>query len=950
VLRKEVESICGWCRRQVKHNVNRSLAFLLRSLQSLDIVLVLQGFGLGALLTVLVAYLNSVSRLLILLIIDAFVFLRKLRAVPTVIYVWVLQLRVVPLEYRLTALRLIPRGHIRGLLEFVPHIPGAIAAGRLVGLVALKRIVLQVVTGLVADALSMPVVPTTLASRLSWALHHPVSFTLSHWLFGVIVLALTSTIVLQMRESLRYPLVAKWTRQNNANLTQVLREIMDRPVHQQIRGTCVMLLLCTAFVVGLILVPMSFATVTGSRVQLLPASSSRSVAPPHLMRSLGGTSESPRDLWTINASEPLLHWASSSPTTQSRTTVNGTDNAIEVSALTAAESLLSTLRSGDLDRGSLTVLSVQCNPLPGISLPRAFPAARNERLQDFPPRCPPMHVLAIKLHVSSRHYSSYGLPLSDTFVFDSDVDSVRPFSFRGYHSLVPEDEAVPPPPPEVAGAEPTNSSDPTAQTTLSLVLMAGKDFAVWCFGEVRTIVDTMWFIASTLRSLVSSRAAEQSMIDAKPPGSRSADPSPSSKSSSFIRTTDPSLVYAASDEAPVFNVTIIEGSHEFSVLAPALWRAMALHSLEDEMDVNQLRANETQAAIACGSAWNESDSRWALASIPVGMSHTSFIVVCSGRRETLKVVNESNVVGASTADSAAPGALDADTVESASHSVLPGELFLRRMPVFRFVSLTRTSVALEQMYMASLDASSAEGAARQQKLQKDFVGIDPYVFVWRLRHAGAVMLDTTPHRHTTTLTSSNERAAEDHTDANNTSRNVSVSVLRGPDGHPLCSIMGSRFEPVRTYDLSYRLPVTLSPRVDDISLYWASPSRIASLLHPLETGSIDLRSGLSELFRREDLSLSNHSSMIAIDASHSHAESAKNESLAGLAEDDQWLRLGQIMKAGPYAGLRVCKRLDMKAVDFFSASDPTEGLCSFFSRAPSLPHASVHRSFYASQI
>ena len=77
-------------------------------IQSVDALLVLQGFGLGALVLVLAACTNSVSRSLVLVAVDTILMLQWLRLFPRVLFSWLVRIGSLPVDIRLCELRVIP--------------------------------------------------------------------------------------------------------------------------------------------------------------------------------------------------------------------------------------------------------------------------------------------------------------------------------------------------------------------------------------------------------------------------------------------------------------------------------------------------------------------------------------------------------------------------------------------------------------------------------------------------------------------------------------------------------------------------------------------------------------------------------------------------------------------------------------------------------------------------
>lgn len=809
--------------------------------QPVDALVVLQGFGLGALVLVAVALLNSCTRALILAAADTLLLLKRAGAAPLQLVAAIVRNGSVPVDIRLYLISSLPRKHVRGLLDYLPSTPGTVAAGRLIGLLTLRRVVLQVAAGLAADAMSLPLVPATLSGRVGWAMHHPLSFFVCHWLLGVLVLALTSTIVLQMRESLRYPLVARWTRQHSGNMSQMLREAMDRPLLQHLWGASVMLLLSSVFVAGLVLAPASLAAIAGSRMQLLPVS----------MPELG------RDLWSANASRSLAFSPPMQVSDADRLSASvsplSSGSAVDVSAV--ASSLISAARWGDVSRGAISVLSVQCllaassdtTSTDGLAGARIGGGA-DAGVLALPPTCPPGRVLALRLNIRCQHYPRRGIAVADAMLLEAD-ESIRPFAVGGFMAAAPTPPPTYTPTPEPS-ALPIDTSDEHGDEsvlvrgvrhvgTLVLFAFTTMQLVLSTLAEVfislleLNLAFTLSVIDGTMQLLV-TQASRLALTSTRPLSPLNSSSRSNSSAGHYIYEDDADAVFMRSAGEPSFNLTVLEGSHEFALLAPPVWRALALLALEDGLSSRRdTLSSETPLCRVGGGAFLPSAAieNRALSTLPNGLQRRNFVAVFTDRsksKPTPTLVPKTsdseqnaasmmqepdianggdNVSSAVQESSIASGNLS--VIGSSSEETLTYELLLRRMPVLRFYSHSLSNVSVDDLYLSAVDdagISTGISAAQRNALRDS----PPFALSWRLRYVGAVELKMEPLL--------NNSAA-------------GISTLRSTvTNNSFVSITGSRFRESASLHLSYRLPPSVVPRVDDLTIWWASYGSAMSLL------------------------------------------------------------------------------------------------------------------------
>jgi hypothetical protein len=690
----------------------------------------------------------------------------------------------------------------------------------------------------------------------------------------------------------------QWTRQHNGSVTQMLREVMDRPVWHHVRSTCVMIILSTGFLIALILVPIVFAAVAGSPVRLLPVSSTDATT------FASGSHLQSQNVWSVNASRlvdiPAFARADTKFSSSSAQTVT-------VNGLSAASSVFSILGSGAFARGSITVLSVQCMPLRNFSTAHLRAKSTDGALlQSFPPTCPPSHVLALRLYVSCRRSHARGLSLTDLFVPDSELETLNPFSVGGLMSSLPDRATNASSSP---GAAVLSNSSTTALSSpdfsfmsftwsrfvdgCHFILVGTANLAEWVVASFRdTVYWSLKFMASVTSLLRVRSTPTSSTFNTAAP--REYD------DGLFVNSDDPDIVYQDPDDSPSFNLTLVEGSYEFKMIAPAVWRALALQTLEAEMSHSY---SESQAVIACGAQINSSLSEAALAMIPPGMFQTNFAVICNA--------------GAS-AD------LPASDSTSAAVSVPPlAELFLRQMPVFRFTSLSSSDIMWEQLYTEYLDAeeSLVRDSTAWRKRNK-ISELEAYCHMWRLRHVGAVTLITknasSIGSRTDADSAPDDDAASDLVDSDSYNDTAGSSVgLSERSVITWATVSGSSFGSLRVYDLSYRLPPSIPPRVDDLTLWWSKPTVMVAALQSSSSAALNGRSSIAQIFDRT--TLLHDAASLRVNASDG------NRSVDDEVRSSLRFRIGQIVPSGPHAGMRVCKKLNVTAASFFSEASVDDG-------------------------
>ena len=709
-------------------------------------------------------------------------------------------------------------------------------SGKLLGLLILRRVVLQIVAGLLADAMFLPLIPATVLNRLSWALFHPLSFYACHWLLGVVVLALTSTIVLQMRESLRYPLVAHWTRQHSGTVTQMLREAIDRPLLQHLWSTCVMLGLSSVFVLGLVLAPASLAALAGSRMQLMPAR----VFEPVLERAMAARPWvlENSSTWSMNASYPVRFPDDASPSAMhvhaSYDASPGTDSDLHtVDASSAFYGLLSAIRSGDVTRGTITVLSVQC--LPSGEISRPMPDVLHDDsggLHSLPPACPNGRLLALRLSVRYRRSSRRGVFMSDLSAEPLD-DGIPAFSVGG---LVGSAAAVASSTPTVSGnssSEGEQSADGADPESASKVVLHGFNVITHQLFKQYLVMHELvsgvlqFFgkhVAGAIETMYLGLRSSRDGLD----GNSTADPRTAMLNASD--TTDGTFIYEDAPDAvfqspeggePTSNITVLEGSHEFALLAPSVWRALALVALEES--IGHDRPDDELFGGISGTEWLDASKaaareRLALAMLPLGMMGRSYVAVIRGRPNETNVsvasesgsvsgrgLSESPAVPAAENEAATQQKSETENVDDDNEQSV--EILLRRMPVLRFYSLARPSISIDQLYLNATDDGGSPATISAMN-RAALLASPAFAHIWRLRFVGFVEVETKPLR--------NFQTGENLMSPFSNSTRVSIS--------------GSRFFEFNPLHLTYLLPPSVVPVVDDVTFWWASPSEMIDAL------------------------------------------------------------------------------------------------------------------------
>ena len=505
-------------------------------------------------------------------------------------------------------------------------------------------VVVPIIIGAATDLVLLPLTRSSLAARLSLAVYWPAALAAGYWLAGLALGTLAFGVNSLARETLRYELLARWIPPADPRV-ELLKRQLAVPLRRQLVVLCrVLSLALLVLVVGIGLPLRALASAGWQPTPALslpqPVGFERwaSSLPWQAASAVGGIGSG------ADGAPTLASASAEDPSRGLLAHLRGVRAAVSVAAqLMSAEAVYGTVTVmavtcvSDIDDGDTgrvreprTVAARHAhNTTHGDGVNATDGGAM--WLQPSCPAARPRLALRLFVHVEESNLRGLGAIVAAGLPYNQDGSGAfklhGPIKRAGGGAAQQQVQLMSPPPSpvdsnalhadgdlndsevfasaasgaaadDVAGA---NSDDAELASAASIerayrlaarlrghisravalpVLLryrASRTAGMWADAAVSAV------LGSQRRRLISAHLAELWAAGARWAFDEFPDigTTPTPSDAAATTANDSSLVWRPAHSSPFFNVTLFQGTHEFDVLAPYVWRALALQALVD---------------------------------------------------------------------------------------------------------------------------------------------------------------------------------------------------------------------------------------------------------------------------------------------------------------------------------------------------------------------------------